>query len=60
MNAFLATVLVVLAAVAIFMLMSLALWWLVPIAFLVNFSFTQAMATSLLLFLFGGITAGTK
>lgn len=57
MNPFLAVCLFVLAVAAAFLLVSLALFWLVPLAFLVSFSFTQAMATAALMFLFGGITA---
>lgn len=60
MNAFFATVLVTLAAAAVFILMSLALWWLVPVAFLVQFSFLQAMATAALMLLFGGVVTASK
>ena len=60
MNAFLAVTLFMLAVVAAFFVMALLLWWLVPIAFLVSFSFTQAMATAALLLLFGGTFAAGK
>lgn len=60
MNPILAVALFLLAAVFVFFTMSLLLWWLVPLAFLVGFSFQQAMATAALLLLFGGITASTK
>lgn len=60
MNAFLAVTLFMLAVAAVFFVMSLLLWWLVPVAFLVNFSFTQAMATAALLLLFGGTLAVGK
>ena len=59
MNPFLVVALFVLVAVAAFLLTSLAVWWLVPVALLVSFSFSQAMATTLLMFLFAGmVTAG--
>jgi len=61
MNAFLAVTLFMLAVVAVFFVMALILWWLVPIAFLISFSYTQAMATAALMLLFGGtVAAGGK
>jgi hypothetical protein len=57
MNAFVAVSLFLLAVVAGFMLISLALFWLVPIAFLIDFSFMQAMASAALLLLVAGLLA---
>lgn len=55
------TVLGALAIVAVaFLVFSLALWWLVPAAFLVPFSFTQAMATTGLLLMFAGLVSAKE
>lgn len=47
MKVLLASVLVILAVLVAFALLSLLLWWLIPIAFpALAFSFGQAMATA--------------
>lgn len=61
MNAFLAVTLFMLAVVAVFLLISLAVWWLVPLAFpALSFGFGNAMALTLLGLLFAGLSTATS
>ena len=58
MNAFLATLAAILVVAIAFLLISLIVWWLVPLAFpALSFGFTNAMALTLLLLLFGGVSS---
>lgn len=58
MNSFLAGLLVILAVAGAFLLLALVVWWLVPLAFpALSFSYTNAMALSLLMILFGGLAS---
>jgi len=58
MNAFLATLAAILVVAIAFLLISLMVWWLVPLAFpALSFGFTNAMALTLLMLLFGGVSS---
>lgn len=58
MNPFLAVAFFLLAVVAGFLLVSLLLWWLVPLAFpALAFSFSNAMALAGIAFLVGGLAS---
>ena len=53
MNAFLAVLAASVVVAVVFLLMSLLVWWLVPLAFpALTFGFTNAMALTLLALLF--------
>lgn len=58
MNPFLAVAFFLLAVVASFLIVSLLLWWLVPLAFpALSFSFSNAMALAGIGLLFAGLAS---
>lgn len=61
MSTFAAIILFVLGAAAVFLLISLAVWWLVPLAFpALSFGFGNAMALTALGLLFAGLSTSTN
>lgn len=60
MKSFLAGLAIVAMIAIAFLVLSLAVWWLVPAAFLVPFSFSQAMATSGLMLIFAGLVSAKE